>query len=270
MKKRLFQTKTFAGTLSDQLLAFNGLNMTVVSDSYQSTFLRSQGELVYSDVVIPLFNYPSNIDQQRMVQDMTQILPGPGFDGAQPALATFSYVLGQKQTIEVVPMPGVFLYAKGSNASTKLSFAFNDYLNPVAESERLQKPFNQKMTRMLYTMQILLQLNENLVSDILRQARKWEKELRQKVEEQRTEATKAELIEIEKRLFYLTTLQDLIKYAMQLKKPTAAQTQAGQLFQGYFNQMPIDDAMNQFLGNHYEQIYAQKKELTILKLGILN
>jgi hypothetical protein len=76
MKKRLFQTKTFAGTLSDQLLAFNGLNMTVVSDSYQSTFLRSQGELVYSDVVIPLFNYPSNIDQQRMVQDMTQILPG--------------------------------------------------------------------------------------------------------------------------------------------------------------------------------------------------
>jgi len=270
MKKHWFLTKTFAGTLSDQLLAFNGLNMTVVSDSYQSTFLRSQGELVYSDVVVPLFNYPSNIDQQHMVQDITQTKILSGFDGAQPALASFSYVMAQKQTIEVVPMPGVLLYAKGSNANNKLSFVFNDYLNPVAESERLQKPFNHKMTRLLYTMQILLQLNENLVSDILRQARKWEKELIQKIEEHRAEATREELIEIDKRLFYLTTLQDLIKYAMQLKSSSTIQSQAGQLFQGYLNQMSLDDAMNQFLGNHYAQIYAQKKELTILKLGILH
>jgi hypothetical protein len=269
MKKHMFHSKTFAGSLlDDQLLAFNGLNMAMVSDSYQSTFLRSQGELVYSDVVVPLFNYPVNIDQQHIVQDMTQTKILSGFDTTQPAFASFSYVIAQKQPIQIVPMPGLILYTNSTHP--KLSFAFNDYLSPVAESEQLQRPFHYKMTRMLYTMQILLQLDENLVRDILHQAKKWEKELLQKIAEHHAEAKKEELREIDKRLFYLSTLQDLIAYVLQLKNPSPSQNKAGQLFQAYLNQMPIDDAMNQFLSNHYEQLYAQQSALTVLKLGILS
>jgi len=269
MKKHWFHPKTFAGTLiDDQLLAFNGLNMAMVTESYQNTFLSSQGELTYSDVVIPLFNYPANIDQQHLVQDITQTKILSGFDTAQPAFASFSYVIAQKQPIQIVPMPGLILYTNSTNP--KLSFAFNDYLNPVAESEQLQRRFNHKMTCMLYTMQFLLQSDENIVREILHQAKKWEKELLQKIAEHHAEAKKEELKEIDKRLFHLSILQDLIPNVLQLKHPSVSQNKAGQMFQGYLNQMPMDDAMNQYLMNHYEQFYAQQSALTVLKLGLLS